>query len=152
MFFDQVVTNTARALQEQKGSVQQANITEETPAVQTLSPQEQKALLADFTVECLKDESLKSFMQEILKNRPYLFSDLYSEDMRTEAKTDFLLEGFTLGLMKENPGIVALNEKITPRYQGDKEQFLSDKITEKADLIQRKMNGESVSLHIPVEV
>jgi hypothetical protein len=46
---------------------------------------------------------------------------------------------------------LALNEKLTPRYQGDKEQFLSDKITEKADLIQRKMNGETVSLHIPVE-
>jgi hypothetical protein len=90
-------------------------------------------------------------MQEVLKNRPSLFSDLYSEDMRTEAKTDFFLEGFTLGLMKENPGVVALNEKITPKYQGDKEQFLSDKITEKADLIQRKMNGEAVSIHIPVE-
>jgi hypothetical protein len=156
VFFDQVVTNTARALQEQKGSVQQANITEGSNAPQetkviNLSPQEKKALFADFTAECLKDESLKSFMQEVLKNRPSLFSDLYNEDMRLEAKTDFFLEGFTLGLMKENPGVLALNEKLTPRYQGDKEQFLSDKITEKADLIQRKMNGETVSLHIPVE-
>ena len=154
VFFDQVVSNTAAALQQQ--SIQGSNGAGETQQAQetrvvNLSPQERKELLADFTAECLKDESLKSFMQEVLKNRPSLFSDLYSEDMRAEAKTDFFLEGFTLGLMKENPGIVALNEKITPKYQGDKEQFLSDKITEKADLIQRKMNGEAVSLHIPVE-
>jgi len=153
VFFDQVVSNTASALQQQ--SMQGSNGAGETQQTQetavNLSPEERKELLADFTAECLKDESLKSFMQEVLKNRPALFSDLYSEDMRAEAKTDFFLEGFTLGLMKENPGVVALNEKITPKYQGDKEQFLSNKITEKADLIQRKMNGESVSLHIPVE-
>lgn len=154
VFFDQVVSNTAAALQQQ--SMQGSNDTGETQQthetrVINLSPQERKELLADFTAECLKDESLKSFMEEVLKNRPALLSDLYSEDMRSEAKTDFFLEGFTLGLMKENPGVVALNERITPKYQGDKEQFLSDKITEKADLIQRKMNGESVSLHIPVE-
>jgi len=151
IFFDQVVSNTAAALQQQ--STQGSNETQQTreTRVINLSPQEQKELLADFTAECLKDEALKSFMQEVLKNRPSLFSDLYSEDMRTEAKTDFFLEGFTLGLMKENPGVVALNEKITPKYHGDKEQFLSDKITEKADLIQRKMNGEAVSIHIPVE-
>ncbi len=154
VFFDQVVSHTAAALQQQ--SIQGSNDTGETRQTQetrviNLSPQERKELLADFTAECLKDESLKSFMQEVLKNRPALFSDLYSEDMRAEAKTDFFLEGFTLGLMKENPGVVALNERITPKYQGDKEQFLSDKITEKADLIQRKMNGESVFLHIPVE-
>ncbi|HPZ08105.1 MAG TPA: hypothetical protein PL110_08320 [Candidatus Eremiobacteraeota bacterium] len=137
-FLDQIVTQVAASLQQAATSQESSGITT------NLSQEEQKATLMDFTQEFLQDESLKSFARDVaFKDQPQIIDALYSNEVPLESKVQLVLGAFTLGLLAGDAGVVSFNDKITPKYTGEKEQFLSQIITRQADLIQQQNNASA---------
>lgn len=119
----------------------------QTPAVAKtetagLSTEEQRAVMKDFTEEMIKDEKVKSFIQNVvLKDDSETLGDFYNSQIPTEAKEPFAVQAFAIGLLQQSPEILEFNEKITPKFKGQKEDFLNQVITKEAEKIQNSMSG-----------
>ena len=143
-FLDQVVTQNAMAAQQQN-SAQNVEGTQEVSQAGGLSDQEKMATLKSFSEDFLGDKKMEEFTKNVaFKGQPQIADALYNPEVPIENKMDPVMAAFTLGVMDENPDVIAFNDKVTPKYQGAKEEFLSEIITEKAELIgqQRAAAGQ----------
>lgn len=140
-FLDGIVTATAANMVQQPAVQAEEPVAEtaETQEVSTgLSEQEKLQTLRNFSSDFLADPKLKEYTQnEVYERAPQVGADLYNPQVPLDLKIDYVMTAFTMGLMDENPDAAAFNDRVTPKYEGDKEEFLSEVITNKAEEIEQ---------------
>lgn len=135
-FLDSIVTATAANMQ----APQAVEETAQTEVVQNgLSQQEKLQTLRDFSTDFLNDKTMEDFTRNVAyKHAPQIANDLYNTQIPVDPKIDYIMAAFTTGLLDENPDVAAFNDKVTPKYTGAKEEFLSEIITQQSEAINKQ--------------
>jgi len=134
-----VATNVEIMKMKEQGDGAEIQETTEISATGGLSDQEKMATLKAFTKDFLGDKKMEDFTRNIaFKEQPQIADAIYNPQIPVENKMDPVMAAFTLGILDENPDVIAFNDSVTPKYQGAKEEFLSDIVTQKAELINQQ--------------
>jgi len=134
-----VATNVEIMKMKEQGDGAEIQESSEISATGGLSDQEKMATLKAFTEDFLGDKKMEDFTRNIaFKEQPQIADAIYNPQIPVEHKMDPVMVAFTLGIMEENSDVIAFNDSVTPKYQGTKEEFLSDIVTQKAELINQQ--------------